>query len=80
MPGFLPFTVESSDSGRCSVLAHNGMRFDLADQAPPLVAVWTDLDRDNVPVVQLLGRNDPREQWTVLQEISRHPEGCSAPD
>jgi hypothetical protein len=78
MRGFLPFTVESSASGRCTVLAHNGMRFDLTDHSPPLVAIRTTLDRDNVPVVQLLGRNDPREQWTVLQEISRHPQDCSA--
>lgn len=71
MPGYLPFTIESSADGTRAVQALNGMRFDLTGDEPPLVAVRTTLDTDHVPVVQLLGRHDPREQWTVLREVPR---------
>ena len=53
------------------MLAHNGMRFELTDEEPVMVAIRTALDRDNVPVVQLLGRHDPRKRWTVLPETTR---------
>jgi hypothetical protein len=70
MSEFLPSTVESAHSRR-TVLGDNGMRFELADDDPVIVALRITLNRDNLPVVQLVGRNDPREQWSVLREVSR---------
>lgn len=70
MSEFLPFTIESAHNRR-SVLADNGVRFELANDDPVNVALRLALDSNNLPVVQLVGRNDAREQWAVLREISR---------
>lgn len=53
------------------MLGDNGVRFELANDDPVIVALRIALDRNSLPVVQLVGRNDAREQWAVLREISR---------